>query len=130
MRRAELDAFLLSILDETPSASDINFTVGKPLQVEVDGLLKPACTDLGINALTPFHTETMALNLVGKTAGESSTSSTRDRATFPTTSPAGRGFASIYFLSAAPTRSPCGSFQPRYRRWTNWNCPGAKKDSR
>ena len=37
MRRAELDSFLLNILDEFPTASDINFTVGKPPQVEVDG---------------------------------------------------------------------------------------------
>ncbi len=65
MRRAELDSFLLRILDENPSASDINFTVGKPPQVEVDGLLKPACRDFGIRTLTPFHTETIALNLIG-----------------------------------------------------------------
>ncbi len=65
MRRAELDAFLSAILDENPRASDINFTVGKPPQVEVDGLLKPACLDFGIQKLTPFHTETIALNLVG-----------------------------------------------------------------
>ena len=65
MRRAELDAFLLRILDENPTASDINFTVGKPPQVEVDGLLKPTCMDFGIRMLTPFHTETIALNLIG-----------------------------------------------------------------
>ena len=66
MRRAELDGLLLNILDEAPTASDINFTVGKPMQVEVDGLLKPVCTNLGISALTPFHTETLALSLVGE----------------------------------------------------------------
>jgi twitching motility protein PilT len=65
MRRAELDEFLLRILDENPNASDINFTVGKPPQVEVDGLLKPAYMDFGIRTLTPFHTETIALNLTG-----------------------------------------------------------------
>lgn len=65
MRRAELDAFLTRILDESPRASDINFTVGKPPQVEVDGLLKPTCMDFGIQKLTPFHTETIAMNLVG-----------------------------------------------------------------
>ncbi len=66
MRRAELDDYLLRILDENPTASDINFTVGKPPQVEVDGLLKPAYMDFGIRRLTPFHTETIALNLVGE----------------------------------------------------------------
>jgi twitching motility protein PilT len=65
MRRAELDDYLLHILEENPKASDINFTVGKPPQVEVDGLLKPAYMDFGIRRLTPFHTETIALNLVG-----------------------------------------------------------------
>ncbi len=65
MRRAELDAFLTRILDENPRASDVNFTVGKPPQVELDGLLKPTCLDFGINKLSPFHTETIALNLVG-----------------------------------------------------------------
>jgi twitching motility protein PilT len=65
MRRAELDSFLLCILDEFPTASDVNFTVGKPPQVEVDGLLKPTCASFGIRTLMPFHTETIALNLVG-----------------------------------------------------------------
>lgn len=65
MRRTELDTFLLSILDEFPTASDINFTVGKPPQAEVDGLLRPTGAGLGIRMLTPFHTETIALNLVG-----------------------------------------------------------------
>ena len=66
MRQAELDGLLHGILEENPTASDINFTVGKPLQVEVDGLLKPACSSLGLDVLAPFHTETIALNLVGK----------------------------------------------------------------
>lgn len=65
MRKAELDAFLARILDENPRASDINFTVGKPPQAEVDGLLKPTCLDLGITKLTPFHTETIVLNMIG-----------------------------------------------------------------
>ncbi len=39
--------------------------MGKPPQAEVDGLLKPACTDFGIPKLAPFHTETIALNLIG-----------------------------------------------------------------
>lgn len=64
MRRAELDSFLTKIMDENPQASDINFTVGKPPQAEVDGFLKPVCRDLGIDKLTPFHTETIALNLL------------------------------------------------------------------
>jgi twitching motility protein PilT len=66
MRQTELDGLLTAILDENPSASDINFTVGKPMQAEVDGLLRPVCSGFGIAALSPFHTETIAMNLVGK----------------------------------------------------------------
>ncbi len=65
MRRRELDAVLLRIMNEYPQLSDINFTVGKPLQAEVDGELLEACKDLGIGELTPFHTEHVALALIG-----------------------------------------------------------------
>lgn len=65
MRRRELDFFLTRILDENPRASDINFTVGKPPQVELDGQLRPVCQDLGIHRLIPFQTESIALNLIG-----------------------------------------------------------------
>ena len=66
MRRKDFDFILNRMLSENPQLSDINFTVGKPLQAEVDGLLRPVCPDLGIDSLTPFHTEMMMLNLVGK----------------------------------------------------------------
>ncbi len=55
----------MNILDENPEASDINFTVGKPLQAEVHGVLRPVGKKMGIAALTPFHTETFMLNLAG-----------------------------------------------------------------
>jgi len=66
VRRKDFDFILNRMLSENPQLSDINFTVGKPLQAEVDGLLRPVCPDLGIDSLTPFHTEMMMLNLVGK----------------------------------------------------------------
>jgi twitching motility protein PilT len=65
MRRKELDVLLTRILDEHPRISDINFTVGKPLQSEIDGQLNPVCRDLDMQRLTPFHTEMIALNLIG-----------------------------------------------------------------
>jgi len=65
MRRKELDFLLSRILDENPGISDINFTVGKPPQVELDGQLRPVCPDLKIQKLTPFHTEMMGLSLIG-----------------------------------------------------------------
>lgn len=64
MRRTELEFFLTRILDDHPGVSDINFTVGKPPQAEVDGQLRPVCPDLGIETLTPYHTEMIGLNLV------------------------------------------------------------------
>ena len=66
MRQKELDDLLNHILDEQPQLSDINFTVGKPPQAEVDGELLEVCGGLGLSELMPFHTEMLVLNLVGK----------------------------------------------------------------
>jgi twitching motility protein PilT len=38
--------------------------VGKPLQVELDGVLRPVCQELGIDRLKPYQTEMIAMNLV------------------------------------------------------------------
>jgi twitching motility protein PilT len=65
MKRKELDNILTRMLQEYPTMSDCNFTVGKPLQVEVDGVLRPACQELGIDRLKPFQTEMIAMNLIG-----------------------------------------------------------------
>lgn len=60
----EADVILNSVLDAHPSASDINITVGKPFQVEVDGRLLPASLPTASPVLTPFHTETFAMQLL------------------------------------------------------------------
>ncbi len=60
----EVDVILNFILDHYPSVSDINITVGKPLQVEVDGELVAVTLANPIAALTPFQTETFALQLL------------------------------------------------------------------
>jgi twitching motility protein PilT len=65
MRKKELDDLLNHILDEHPQLSDINFTVGKPPQAEVDGELVPVCLNLNLLELMPFHTEMLVLNLIG-----------------------------------------------------------------
>ncbi len=65
MRRPELDYILTTMLDSQPEVSDLLFTVDKPLQVEALGELKPVQLDTPIEKLTPFQTETIALNLVG-----------------------------------------------------------------
>jgi len=66
MRKKEMDDLLTHILDEHPQLSDINFTVGKPPQAEVDGELVTVCLDLNLPELMPFHTEMLVLNLIGK----------------------------------------------------------------
>jgi len=65
MRRKDLDDILTTILKERPGLSDINFTPGKPFQAEVDGVLLPVARDQGLESLTPFHTERIALAMIG-----------------------------------------------------------------
>lgn len=65
MRRPELDQILTTMLDSQPEVSDCLFTVGRPLQVESFGELKPVETDPPIVKLTPYQTEMIALNIIG-----------------------------------------------------------------
>jgi twitching motility protein PilT len=65
MRRNELDYVLGAMLASGKSVSDLNLSVGKPLQIESDGLLVPVNIDPPIERLTPFQTEMIALNLIG-----------------------------------------------------------------
>src|SRR5215471_4441784 len=65
MRRPELDYLLTTMLDSQPEVSDLLFTVDKPLQVESFGELKPVSCEPPVERLTPFQTETIALNLMG-----------------------------------------------------------------
>src|SRR5437867_11892289 len=66
MRRPELDHILGTMLESQPEVSDLLFTVDKPLQVESLGELRPVLADPPIEKLTPFQTETVALNLMGE----------------------------------------------------------------
>ena len=65
MRRPELDQILTTMLASQPEVSDLLFTVDRPLQVESYGELKPVALDPPIEKLTPFQTETIALNIIG-----------------------------------------------------------------
>src|SRR6202451_3957833 len=74
MRRAELDYILTTMLGldrntETvmrrrKEASDLNFTAGRPLQVELSGELTPVMCNPPLDNLTPYQTEMIALNLI------------------------------------------------------------------
>ncbi len=65
MKRAELDALLTAMLESAPGISDINFTVGRPPQVEAFGVLKGADVVGGVKKLTAYQTERIALNILG-----------------------------------------------------------------
>ena len=64
MRRNELDYILGTMLDMGKDVSDLNITVDKPFQVEAAGELVPVAIEPPVEKLTPFQTETIALNLV------------------------------------------------------------------
>ena len=66
MRKSEIDYILTQMLDSHENVSDLNITVGKPFQVETSGVLKAVQFDPPITELTPYQTETFALNLINR----------------------------------------------------------------
>ncbi len=64
MRIPDLDKILSAMLNTYDGISDLNFSVGHPLQVEDFGELKPVHVDPPIEALTPYQTEQLALTLM------------------------------------------------------------------
>jgi twitching motility protein PilT len=64
MRLPDVDRILSAMLQTYDGISDLNFTVGRPLQVEDFGELKPVFTDPPIERLTAYQTETLALSLM------------------------------------------------------------------
>src|SRR5436305_11931813 len=64
MRVPDLDRILSAMLKTYTGISDLNFSVGHPLQVEDFGELKPVYVDPPIEALTPHQTEQIALTLM------------------------------------------------------------------
>jgi twitching motility protein PilT len=64
MKKQEIDHILTRMLDSYSNVSDLNITVGRPLQVESAGELLPVELKPQIKSLTPFQTEIIALNLI------------------------------------------------------------------
>lgn len=64
MRIPELDKILSAMLKTYSGISDLNFSVGHPLQVEDFGELKPVYVDPPMEALTAYQTEQIALTLM------------------------------------------------------------------
>jgi twitching motility protein PilT len=59
----DLDPLLESMLDAAPNISDLNLSVGRPPQVEVDGALRTVGY-ASIERLLPYQTELIALRLL------------------------------------------------------------------
>lgn len=66
MKKQEIDHILVKMLDSHREVSDLNFTVGKPMQVESSGELLPVEMRGSTKPLTPFQTEVIALNLINQ----------------------------------------------------------------
>ena len=66
MRKQEIDYILSRMLDSYSNVSDLNLTVGKPLQVESSGKLVSVEIEPDIKELTPFQTEIFAMNLLSQ----------------------------------------------------------------
>jgi len=64
MKKQQIDYLLSRMLTSHTNVSDLNLTPGKPLQVESDGELVPVKIVPDFKVLTPFQTETIALNLI------------------------------------------------------------------
>jgi len=59
----DLDPLLETMLDAAPNISDLNLSVGRPPQVEVDGQLR-SVPYAGIERLLPYQTELIAMRLL------------------------------------------------------------------
>jgi len=64
MRKTDVDCMLARMIESQDNVSDLNFTVGKPPQVESAGDLVPVALDALLQSLTPFQTETLAMHLI------------------------------------------------------------------
>jgi twitching motility protein PilT len=66
MKKQEIDHILTRMLDAHRNVSDLNFTVGKPLQVESAGELIPVAMEPSFARLTPFQTEIFSMILMNQ----------------------------------------------------------------
>src|ERR1051325_7354191 len=63
MRYFDLPPLIEQMLKVSENISDLNFSVGQPPQVEINGRLQPAKV-LGLEKLTPYQTEVVAMTLM------------------------------------------------------------------
>lgn len=65
MNSAELNKILTVMLNYRERISDLNFSVGRPPQVEVDGVLTPVPIK-GIERFSPYQTEMIAMTMIAE----------------------------------------------------------------
>ena len=65
MKQREIDYWISCMLEFHKNVSDLNFTAGRPLQVESEGILKTVPIEPEVGELSPFQCEVFALNLIG-----------------------------------------------------------------
>jgi len=65
MNTTEINRILEFMLGYKPEISDLNFSVGRPPQIESDGVLIPIPVK-GMEKLNPFQTEMIALSIMGQ----------------------------------------------------------------
>src|SRR5258708_372976 len=63
MKNFNLDAILEAMLKMSERVSDLNFSVGRQPQVEIDGALAPVNFP-GLPRLTPYQTEMIAMHML------------------------------------------------------------------
>src|SRR5581483_4902467 len=63
MKNFNLDAILEAMLKMSDRVSDLNFSVGRQPQVEIDGQLTPVNFP-GLPRLTPYQTEMIAMHML------------------------------------------------------------------
>jgi twitching motility protein PilT len=59
----DVNPLLAKMLDVAPGISDLNLSVGKPPQVEIEGQLRPV-PFAGVEKLAPYHVELVAMRLL------------------------------------------------------------------
>ena len=69
LRKKDTDHILMHMLRSQKGTSDLNFTPGKPLQVESSGALTKVVTNPPNDILTPYQTEMLAISVLGMDRG-------------------------------------------------------------
>jgi twitching motility protein PilT len=63
MSYIDLPPIIEKMLSVSELVSDLNFSVGRPPQVEINGKLNSV--EVGVKTITPYHTEILAMALIG-----------------------------------------------------------------